>query len=368
MRFLYECAFVFALTACTVNVPVEPPTSAPVTPYPAGAPDRLQGYPAPTQGVVDAATWSGLGLTGKILVAQTTRGIWLLDLASGEARTVYSPPDLATEWVNMAALSPDGRTIVMAFAPAPLPGQVQFGYTALYLVDIDDPSSARPLLEREDERESYFTPSWSPDGRFIYYSHLKRIADPSNATQTIGYQYSVERVSFPEGAVEVLVPGAYWPRLAPDGTRIVYVTIDPVALSDNGIIIADSDGADPIRVLEVGSFGAVDAPLFSPDGQTVFVSIISEALGGRSSGLGARLRPAPLTHNVPSDWWSLPLGSSTPQRLTQINATGLYGDFSPDGRWLGFLSTRGIEVMAADGSQLTLISEWGGFGSIDWVP
>ncbi len=352
------------LTACTVTVPVEPPTSQPVTP----AEPRDATGPAPSPGVADAAAWSRLGLNGRILVAQTTRGVWLLDLVSGETRNVYSPPDLATEWVNMAALAPDGRTIVMAFAPLPPPGQVQFGYTALYLLDLADPSSLRPLLERKDERESYFTPSWSPDGRYIYYSHLERIANPSNATETVSYQYSVERVSYPDGQVEVLVPGAYWPRVSPDGARIVYVSIDPVALSDSGLYIADADGQNPIRVLEASPYGALDAPLFSADGRNLFISIVSEPLGRRRQGLGTPLRPVPSAHNVPSDWWTLPLGNSTPQRLTQINATGLYGDLSPDGRWLGFLSTRGIEVMAPDGSQLTLLSDLGGFGNIDWVP
>lgn len=353
----------FTLSACTLSVPAAPATTAPAV-----TADLLPGGPTRISSAVDGVAWSGLGLSGRILVAQTTRGVWLLDLASGQTRTVYSPPDLTSEWVNTAALSPDGRTIVLAFAPLPPPGQVQFGYTALYLVDLDEPDSLRPLLERKDERESYFTPSWSPDGRYIYYSHLERIVDPSNATETVSYQYSVERVSYPDGAVEVLVPGSYWPRVSADGSRIVYVSIDPIALKDSGIYIADANGQNPIRVLEAGPYGAIDAPLFSPDGRSVFMSIVSEPVGRSGRGLNAPPRPAPRAHNVPSDWWMLPLGSSTPHRLTQLNTTGLYGDFSPDGRWLGFLSTRGIEVMAADGSQLALLSEQGGFGSIDWVP
>jgi Tol biopolymer transport system component len=367
---LLSMLLTLTITACTVTVPVEPPTSTLVTAYPADTPDPLRGSPglAPSPGPASTVAWSALGLSGKILVAQATRGVWLLDLASGVARTVYSPPDLSTEWVNMAALAPDSQTVVMAFAPLPSPGQVQFGYTALYLLDLADPASLRPLLERKDERESYFTPSWSPDGRYIYYSHLERIANPANATETVSYQYSVERVSYSDGQVEVLVPGAYWPRVSADGTRIVFVTIDPVTLTDSGLFIADADGQNPIRVLEAGPFGAVDAPFFSADGRSLFMSIVSEPLGRRGLGLGTPLRPAPPAHNVPSDWWTLPLGSSTPQRLTQINATGLYGDISPDGRWLGFLSTRGIEVMAPDGSQLTLLSDLGGYGSMDWVP
>ena len=61
-------------------------------------------------------------------------------------------------------------------------------------------------------------------------------------------------------------------------------------------------------------------------------------------------------------------GSGEPQRLTNLNAIGLYGDFDEGGQHLAFISAAGVHVMGPDGSNLTQLRDIATTGTIDWVP
>ena len=112
-------------------------------------------------------------------------------------------------------------------------------------------------------------------------------------------------------------------------------------------------------------------PVFSPDGSMLYFSapVPGEVSGGVSFFdrlLGIQVAMA---HNVPSDWWRVPRAGGAVEQLTQLGETGLYGDFSPDGRHMAFVSSSGIYVMNPDGSDLEiLVAGEGFFGSLDWVP
>ena len=78
---------------------------------------------------------------------------------------------------------------------------------------------------------------------------------------------------------------------------------------------------------------------------------------------------APDRHNVPSDWWRVAVNGGQPQRLTQLYDMGLYGAFSPDGRYLAFVTVTGIFVMDLTGDKLTsLLSGTGTYGTLAWLP
>jgi hypothetical protein len=61
-------------------------------------------------------------------------------------------------------------------------------------------------------------------------------------------------------------------------------------------------------------------------------------------------------------------GSGEPQRLTNLNAIGLYGDFDGSGQHLAFISAAGVYVMSLDGNNLIQLREIPTTGTIDWVP
>jgi Tol biopolymer transport system component len=71
---------------------------------------------------------------------------------------------------------------------------------------------------------------------------------------------------------------------------------------------------------------------------------------------------------VPSDWWRADLESGSVEQVTEIFDQGMFGDFSPSGDRVAFISASGLWVMNPDGSGLTQIISSGTFyGNIEWV-
>jgi Tol biopolymer transport system component len=58
----------------------------------------------------------------------------------------------------------------------------------------------------------------------------------------------------------------------------------------------------------------------------------------------------------------------TPQRLTKLGEFSLYPAFSPDGKHIAILAAGGIYLMNPDGSDLKLLTDAAGVGTLDWVP
>jgi Tol biopolymer transport system component len=337
------------LAACSINVSDEQPT---VTSQAAGN----QSAAAPP--------WADLGLTGRLyyLAFMNERQTLLrLDLVTGRQEVIFSPPD--NGWLTDMAVSPDGDQIVLAYSPPPPGAGGQFGFTDLYLMPADGSEEPRPLLQRSDPSETYFNVSW-PAADTIYYAHSAPGADDLGS---VVYTTQVERLPVPDGRPEVLTDQATWPRVSTDGRQLAYVT------DSLDLVLAQADGSSPEVVLPADAFPAVDAPLFAPDGQTLYFSAVVAATAQSSAWplldwlLG--VRPA-FAHDVPSDWYSLGLNGrgGAPVRLTNMGEIGLYGDFSPDGRYLAFISSSGVQVMRPDGSGLFRLREAAATGTINWRP
>jgi Tol biopolymer transport system component len=282
--------------------------------------------------------------------------LFALDLAGGVETAIFSPPENA--WLSEIALSPDGSQILLAYSPPPEEGQVQYGFTDLYLMPADGSAGPELLLEGADPSESYFNISW-PVADTIYYAHFSpTFADDGLIT----YGSQVERMHLPEATVELLAPGAAWPRVSSDGAMLAYVT------DANELILAESTGANPKSLLEPDSFSAVDAPLFSPDNSMLCFSAVEQVSASLPSLLSRLLGlKIAYAHNVPSDWYCMPLdGSGEAVRLTNLDGLGLYGDFSADGRYLAFMTSAGIYVIKTDGSDLRQVKERGLVGTLNW--
>jgi Tol biopolymer transport system component len=307
--------------------------------------------------------WAGLKLSGHLIYVQIPRQIVKLDLASGLKSTLFDAPGNA--FVSAAQASPDGQQLVLAYAPSEDPA-LQSVNTDLYVMPADGSTAPQVLLKRADPKEDFFNPVWSPDGKYIYYSHL--IPDPSGGRKYTNYQYDLERVAYPGGQPEKVLDSAFWPRLSPDGSKLAYVSFVP-STNSNDLYIANADGSQPRRVMPAGAFFAVDAPLFSPDGQTILFSAVGEpqvsTLPWLDQLLGVQVAEA---HTVPSDWWSVPTRGGKAQRLTHINGTGLYADFAPDGQHVAFASITGLYVMQPGGNNLVQLLNEGLGGTLSWTP
>ena len=114
----------------------------------------------------------------------------------------------------------------------------------------------------------------------------------------------------------------------------------------------------------------IDAPILSPDGQAVIFSAASPSQTYQPNWLD-RLMGVQVVHahNVPSDWWSVPISGGTSTRLTQLQTIKLFADISPDQKHIVSLSGEGVFVMDADGSNLTqLLFDPGVSGTLSWIP
>jgi Tol biopolymer transport system component len=321
-----------------------------------------------------------LNLSGRLIYLAFGRGSQSLDelnLATGTMTTLFDPPDSA--WINSTAVSPDSNQLVLAYAPPPPEGEIAYGYTDLYIAPLDQLDRMQPVLERTDPQESYFSPVWSPDGLYIYYVHLVNTASITSTAEqmpfgAVSYRYDIERMGYPGGQPERLIENAMWPRLSPDGSKLAYVSFDWNTYV-NDLYVADADGANSTLLMPSGTFIAVDAPLFTADGGMVIFSAVggpatpsptpAPSLSWLDQLLGVQIASA---HNIPSDWWRVPVTGGQPEQMTQIYDTGMYGALSPDGTRIAFVSAYGISVMNPDGSDLQMVSQaWVG-GSLDWIP
>lgn len=309
----------------------------------------------------DAISPADLELSGQLYyvnLAGQRPQLVRLDLASDQETVIFEPPENA--WLNEIAVSPDGSQIAMTYAPPPEEGQIQFGFTDIYLMPAGVSQEPSPLLQRVEDSETFFNLSWPAEG-WLYYAHFIPSEEDVGAG-VLGSQ--IKRLPYPGGEPELLAEESAWPRVSADGARMAYVT------ERNEFVVASVDGQNPVLILRPEAFFAVDAPLFSPDGSQLYFSAVNPEQASLLSFwdrlLGVRVAEA---HDVPSDWWRMPAdGSAAPERLTNLNAIGLYGDFSPDGRHIAFIASEGIYVMKPDGGDLVQLRSATPIGTINWVP
>jgi Tol biopolymer transport system component len=302
--------------------------------------------------------------TGSLVYVQQETSSQVLmryDLATGSKLPLFR--GLPKGWLLQSDVSPDGRQIVMAYAPPPEENGVQLGYFKLYLMPADGSQEPVLLGEPANPEEIFVNPVWAADNRHIYYSHL--IPDPRDL---LSFVVAIERLDLETGEVAALAENGLWPQVSGDGSKLTYVAFDPETRK-RSLQVAEADGSDPRVLADSDFFEDIDAPLFSPDGQWIYFGAVipeqSSSLSWFDRLLGVRLAAA---HDVPSDWWRIPVAGGEPERLTSENETGMVGSFSPDGRYFAFSSVNGLYVMKPDGSELTWLVKTAAGPALSWTP
>ncbi len=355
------CLFLFAFVISSCSAKVEQPTEAA---SPTIAP-ILPNTPVKR---------GNLSLTGKMIYLASTvenkkllMSIQSLDLASGETTTIFNAP--VDSHIFYVAVSPDNKQLIMSYYPPPVDNITI--YQALYTMPMDGSAPPQLLFMPPTKEDQYIQVEWSPDGKYIYYTHVN-YGIPFVQGQ-LAPVFSIYRMPFPSGQPELILTTAYWPRISADGNQITYVVIDPsTGLDDLFISNSDGTGAHPVPIDPSLTFNIIDAPSFSTDGQTILFSAPAphktykpnwfEKLSG--------VTVVSAHGNTPSDLWSIPVSGGTPVQLTDIAISDIFASFSPDNEHIAFFSEGGLFVMKRDGSELTLLvpNPQGISGTVRWLP
>ena len=361
--FLLLC---LAASGCSVQVN----ETTGVTPPPASETMPAASSPAHFPLTHLPVSWADLHLTGKLLYlsSSTENGtaiasLQLLDLTTGDNATIFRAPPSA--WIYYASVSPDQKQLAISYVP---PSQTDTpSNRSLYRIPLDGSTPPQPLFAPPTPDDHYTQVEWSPDGKYIYFAHYNHNESGGQPYEV----YEIFRMANPDGTPEKMVERAYWPRLSSDGTKLLYVSLDPVS-GLNELFTANADGSNPQKISFSGSWipDIIDAPIFAPDGQSVLFSAPGPGQSYRPNWLekvmGIQIAKA---HSIPSDWWSVPIGGGPPTRLTNIQTINLFASLFPDHKHLVSVSGAGLFVMELNGSNLTqLISEEGVHGTVSWIP
>jgi hypothetical protein len=379
--FSWFLVFSLAASGCSINI--SPTPQATSSPQIATVPPRSTAdihptlpnvtptYSLPTTKI--SVTWANLNLTGRLIYLKGdladntfTIDIQSLDLATGVITTLFTGPKYS--WIYYVSVSPDGKQLIMSYI-APPANNVPVR-TALYLLPLDGSQIPELLFTPSTADDNYIQAEWSPDGKYIYYTQVNYHL-PTEPGQ-INPIYHIFRMAYPNGQPEVIVEKAYWPRLSPDSSRLVYVYVDPFSTM-NKLYVADADGANAHHIAVSGPWNpdVKDAPIFSPDGQSIILSAVVPLPSYQPNWVDKMMgiRPAKADGNIPSDWWSVPIKGGVLTRLTHIQSLGLFASISPDDQHIASFSSDGLFVMNPDGSNLTaLVPNMAGIpGTVSWI-
>jgi Tol biopolymer transport system component len=173
--------------------------------------------------------------------------------------------------------SPDGRRVALG----------AFDKEMNYGVFLIDPAGGtiRRIIELPKENFISSEPSWSPDGKAIYYK--RRATEAADA-------FVVLRRDLETGAEQQVYQGTVLPQgltLSPDGTRFAFLHGRPHVLVTMG-------GAGEMKELDRAEESVeLQAPAWSADGQRILYCKI-----GKDG----------------SDLWWVPAGGGTPERLAHL--------------------------------------------------
>lgn len=304
-----------------------------------------------------------LNLRGQLILSGFGIGIARFDLSTNVLTPVFIP--LENSFVGTAVLSPDQRTYLMIYSPPREPTDPQFGASSLYTLAADGSGEPRHLFSQDDIGTYYFSPWWSPDGRYIYYG---RQENPEPGTPSkYALRYFLTRYLLPNGPAEDLVTNALYLRLSADGEKMYYISGDFYSAL-NDIFIAEPDGSREQSLLPTNEIWIADSLAVSPDRQTIVFSSADRLPNKQKKTLLETLLDINVAqaHSVPSDLFIMTMGEP-PRQLTQLADFGFIEDFSPDGQSIAFSCSSGVYIIRPDGTGLTQILSEPVYGSIQWV-
>ena len=359
LRLLFTTLTIFSLLGCTMDVS-QPPSATPFS----------VNDITPTSNSAVTVPWAELHLSGRLVYSTVSAedGVYLsrikvLDLADGSIKTIYTSE--GNGWIYYLTVSPDAKQVIMSYTTPPQAGSESL--SSLYVLPLEENASPQIVVAPRTSFDRYIQVEWSSDGSHVYYAYYNQ--NEQAAGQAFP-DYQIFSMAYPDGGQEKILDHAFWPRSSPDSSRLVYIMLDPIS-GLNKLFVANADGSNPQEVQVSGLPAEImDAPIFSPDGQSLLFSAPVPPQAHQQNWLDRLMGVQNVrAHDVPSDWWSVSISGGEATRLTQIQTIKLFASISPDGKHIASLSGEGIFVMDPDGSNLTrLLLDPEVSGVVNWIP
>ena len=127
-----------------------------------------------------------------------------------------------------ADLNRAGDMLVMAYAAPPEAGQKAYDRNGVYTLSLinDENGEAAPefLFGNTAANEFVFNPIWSADETQIFYVSYKRIPAENGADAPM-LDVALMRYDVASQQHVVISEDGIWPRLSPDGSRLVFIPV-----------------------------------------------------------------------------------------------------------------------------------------------
>jgi Tol biopolymer transport system component len=342
-------------------------TSAPVTAGPTAT--RLPIVtPAPGSGRLVAS--GPPGLSGDLAVAFGDGPIWFVSPPNAwyTVQLVAPQPDAVA---ITPAWSPDGNQLVFSLRSTRAPEGGTLPPADLYAVGVDGQSLRRfvaPLAAGEVNQD----PVWLPDGSGLLFTSSAVLVDASGLIT--GFKLGIDRVDAQGGGRTTVIATAASPAVSPDGSHLAYLRPSADGLRQ-GLFVAGADGRNERLVVPDTRFLGIVSPRFTPD-STALTFVASETFWptpAPAPGVVERLLDLFLdgvaeAHFGPFDVWRVDLDGGNLVQLLRLNYDQPAIAWAPDGGAVALVSPEGLNIAAPDGSNVTLASDTGGHGGVDWRP
>jgi Tol biopolymer transport system component len=271
----------------------------------------LPGQSVNARQVAYGPRWSPDGLFFYYLTEDNLGTIVIRSERSGVERKLTV--DLAPEFVQWLAPSPDGRSLAVTAADKDL----NYG---VYLIDLAS-GSARQIIDISNKnRPVTVCQNWSPDGKAMYYKYRDKEAPDV---------FVVMRRNLETGEERQVYRGGIHTRelaLSPDGTRLAFYDRWP-ATGKSLVLMSMDEASGEIRELDRPPEGVgIRLPIWSADGRRVFYC--------KEGKEGWEL------------WWA-PADGGKPERLASFSGSILAMAMHPKGNKIAYTAKSTVKELWA---------------------
>lgn len=334
------------------------------TPAPTATPSS--GFIAPVLATLPAGA-ALPALNGKFAYAMGDGSLMIREATAKEARMIFDPKD--GTYADFPTFSPDGKLIAFSSSAVKPDGSFQYDIRVMN----PDGTNARVLAVPENAKAIFVHPTWSPDGKEIYFTQSYAVPPAADHSE-------VDRVSATGGKYTRLLDDAREAEISPDGKKIAYYKLDSQTYASS-LWVANLDNSGAKMIIDTQSFSALYGARFSPDSQTLLFTA-SGAPKKKLPGVSL-LQPreenscaieilyacwveTASAHGLPWDLWLANLDGSKFTRLTEIGADSPSPAWSSDGKFIAFFDASGIYVVDRDKKIVYPVANGGGYGGFDW--